>query len=901
MLQIKNVSKYYVRTKPVISDISLSFGDVGLNMIVGKSGCGKTTLLNMIGTMDQEYIGSILFNDVELVTMNNDEIADFRNYQSAYVFQINSLFEDLTVKQNIEMALNLQGNTTDIDEILDRVGLSGFGKRRVKYLSGGEKQRVGIARAIAKDCKVILADEPTSALDSANSHKIFSLLKEISKDRLVILVTHDVKKARLYADRIIRLVDGSVAEDETINEVNGSVTSSKYKKVSSNKTLRPIFWSQIRRTVIINLFIALVLAIGIIMSNIATEDGKIMSEYDIIEGDPIFNEMRVLNTHELNDINFYNIIPRGEEIDKYSYFREYKSDSGGLFSEDIEKLSDYLVDYNIHQNSDQGKIIIEGLSTIYRFSEEIEGRLYYWYEPQKSNYNYFLYDSNNNYDLLMGRVPIDENEIMITDIIAKEYLLKQDLDASDLSDVLEQEFTVYDIYHSIQSLQVAHLNYHFTDQKQFKVVGIINTNQIGYFDYNLLSYRYEINKAFLKKNQNLNEPYLNNITTFPDGYIVTMEDLDAYRTITHFYDEHQVKGINYNGIPISDTTITTFHGSYEYKTDTTIVDNLSIDRYNREIVFSSPNDNLQGDEIIVTDNFIRLTNPGVKLGLRSEIINFFESNLKNQTMTMTFIGEHSSITKVFTIVGVAKENSSFPGNPGHFYFSEEVVHELKHMDNGLTSGFTVELKGATASQRKAIIKDLFDMGYLLSPVNRIPGAYLEFVASQGEMEIFGSDGFGDWVNLSVYHLFSPYYNTKDMNEVNSVLEIVSSIYTFVLVMTIIIAAGFIYLKERRQKLDIMKLTQLGVRTKNITRMNIINYIFVALFMIIIGIAGTIVAVDIINEAFILEMVGTDGIGLIHRVRVLFTGSSITITIIVSVITFILSAITTSIFTKSGRR
>src|SRR5690606_25271066 len=119
----------------------------------------------------------------------------------------------------------------------------------------------------------------------------------------------------------------------------------------------------------------------------------------------IFNEMRVLNTHEKNNIDFYNVIPRKTITDKYTYFKELKSDIGGLFDEDIEFLSKYFKNYNIHLSEDIGNIIIEDVSQIYEYSTEIGSIRYYWNEPQRSNYQYYLYNSTNDYDLLFGKTP----------------------------------------------------------------------------------------------------------------------------------------------------------------------------------------------------------------------------------------------------------------------------------------------------------------------------------------------------------------------------------------------------------------------------------------------------------------------------------------------------------------
>ena len=158
MIEIKNLHKSYRRGKEIIPDLNLSFGETGLTMIVGKSGCGKTTLLNIIGSMDMDFEGQVIIDGQDLKEKSYKEIVDYRNFTSAFVFQKNSLFEFLTVEENLKLCMNIQNNTADISEALERVGLKGFEHKLVKSLSGGEKQRVAIARALIKNCKIIFAD-----------------------------------------------------------------------------------------------------------------------------------------------------------------------------------------------------------------------------------------------------------------------------------------------------------------------------------------------------------------------------------------------------------------------------------------------------------------------------------------------------------------------------------------------------------------------------------------------------------------------------------------------------------------------------------------------------------------------------------------------------------------------
>ena len=280
MIEIKHLRKKYTRGKEVITDLNLNFGEVGLNIVVGKSGCGKTTLINILGGMDLDYDGIVNIDGANLRELNYGDIADYRNFTSAFVFQKNSLFEFLTVEENLRLCLDIQNNESDISEALEKVGLAGFEKKKVKALSGGEKQRVAIARTLIKDCKIVFADEPTSALDSKNAHKVFQLFKELSKDKLVILVTHDVKKASMYADRMIRLVDGFVEEDIVYNERKDETARMLTEKRSKPFSLNPILKHHLKTGLLINSFVTLILIIGFCILNITNSQKKVKQEYD---------------------------------------------------------------------------------------------------------------------------------------------------------------------------------------------------------------------------------------------------------------------------------------------------------------------------------------------------------------------------------------------------------------------------------------------------------------------------------------------------------------------------------------------------------------------------------------------------------------------------------------------
>lgn len=235
MIELKNVSKVYRSKKGVctnaLNNINLSFGSSGLTFIVGKSGSGKSTLLNILGALDTTTSGDIIFNGKSLNSFSKSERDSYRNTCVGFIFQEFNLLEDYNVYENIELSLKLQNknNIKDIDNLLNIVGLSNYGSRRINELSGGEKQRVGIARALVKNPYYILADEPTGNLDRNSSSQIFNILKEISKTKLVIVVSHDMESAKMYGDRIIEIEDGNVLYDSnsTVDNNNEVIT---YKK-----------------------------------------------------------------------------------------------------------------------------------------------------------------------------------------------------------------------------------------------------------------------------------------------------------------------------------------------------------------------------------------------------------------------------------------------------------------------------------------------------------------------------------------------------------------------------------------------------------------------------------------------------------------------------------------------
>ena len=221
MLEIKNIRKTYTTgdfTQVALNGVSLNLRDNEFVAILGPSGSGKTTLLNIIGGLDRYEAGDLVINGVSTRDYKDRDWDSYRNHTIGFVFQSYNLIPHQTVLANVELALTISGisrreRSKRAKEALAKVGLSDHINKRPNQLSGGQMQRVAIARALVNDPRIVLADEPTGALDSETSVQIMNLLKEVAKDRLVVMVTHNPELAEAYATRIVRLKDGHIVSD----------------------------------------------------------------------------------------------------------------------------------------------------------------------------------------------------------------------------------------------------------------------------------------------------------------------------------------------------------------------------------------------------------------------------------------------------------------------------------------------------------------------------------------------------------------------------------------------------------------------------------------------------------------------------------------------------------------
>lgn len=242
MLELTNITKDYVSgdtTVKALKGVSIKFRKNEFVSILGQSGCGKTTLLNIIGGLDRYTDGDLSIDEISTKKYKDKDWDTYRNNRIGFVFQSYNLIPHQTVLSNVELALTLSGVSKSerrqrATKVLEQVGLGDQLHKKPNQMSGGQMQRVAIARALVNDPDILLADEPTGALDSETSIQIMNILKDISKDKLIIMVTHNPELANQYSSRIIRLLDGKVVDDSA--PYDGEKVEEKAESKSAEKT-----------------------------------------------------------------------------------------------------------------------------------------------------------------------------------------------------------------------------------------------------------------------------------------------------------------------------------------------------------------------------------------------------------------------------------------------------------------------------------------------------------------------------------------------------------------------------------------------------------------------------------------------------------------------------------------
>ena len=419
MIELKHICKSYKQHRKkydVLKDINLTFPNYGLVSILGPSGCGKTTLLNLIGGLDKATSGDLIINGISTSKYTLRDWDNYRNNYIGFVFQNFNLLEDRTVYNNVELTLRLgrvkrKERKEKIRKALEEVGLLELENKKVKYLSGGEKQRVVIARAIINNPEVVLADEPTGSLDSATSTEIMNILKEISKDRLVIMVSHNIDLVNDYSDDIIHLNDGII--DDKIDIQAEQIEPKKIKKVHMSflMALELSFknmYSKIVRTLATILagsigIIAVTMVLGVtngVGSYIEYVQGSALNDY------PIVISSNTVASSSGNIITGRKEFPDNDEITVTKTVTNYEA---------ISKIDKDFLEYIGNLDSSKYTILNYNRSIRLKLVSKLQDGTY----KLLFNPSYFteIVDDyafmESQYDVLAGKLPTEYNEISL--------------------------------------------------------------------------------------------------------------------------------------------------------------------------------------------------------------------------------------------------------------------------------------------------------------------------------------------------------------------------------------------------------------------------------------------------------------------------------------------------------
>lgn len=530
MLELKNVSKSYKNTK-VLNNVNIKFREKEFVSILGPSGSGKTTLLNIIGGLDKYDEGDLIIDGVLTGNFKENDWDNYRSKRIGFIFQNYNLINHLTVLENVELALLVNGkkNKSKVIDVLKKVGLENEMNKLPNELSGGQMQRVAIARSIINENDIILADEPTGALDSKTSIEIMKILKEISRNKLVIMVTHNVELANIYSDRIIEINDGKIIKDtKEYNECSKeSVKKSKKMSMSFLTSLYLSFRNLLTkkgRTFLVSFAgsigifgISLILSLSSGLNNyIKNTENEYLSNYPIT----IYKNNEILNF----DLNLKEIKGSPDKITAYN-------DIASNYINDNKKYNNL---YDFKKYVDSG--LLNKYAKFITYDYNLEFQLYNNYEKVTSIYKALSDDEiKENYDLAYGSIPKNKNEIVL--IVDKNNVINDSIlyslgikDKNELSIIyekiknnesvnLEEEYNFDELLKGEYKL-ILNTDYYVKEKNNYvdksndisymkkiidngmniKVVGILKPKN-DYVINNVIGYKAELSKYIIQKNR----------------------------------------------------------------------------------------------------------------------------------------------------------------------------------------------------------------------------------------------------------------------------------------------------------------------------------------------------------------------------------------------------------------
>ncbi len=537
MLELKNIKKYYKTgdfKQQALKGINLEFRQNEFVAILGPSGSGKTTLLNIIGGLDRYSSGDLIINGKSTKKFSNTEWDAYRNNCIGFIFQSYNLIGHISVLENVEMGMTLSGISASKRkkkalEVLEKVGLKNHAHKKPNQLSGGQMQRVAIARALANDPDIILADEPTGALDTKTSIQIMELIKEIAKDKLVIMVTHNPELAKNYATRVVEFKDGELINDSNPVENNKDEKKFSIKKTSmSFLTALKLSFNNIKtkkgRTIITS-FASSIGIIGIALILALSNGFKIQIdkfEKDTLSQMPIVISPTVVvaDEEQTNELMQQHMGNENEYTDKKEIYPlvsiQNLTHTNNItldYIDYIEKIKPELIGGLSYQRAtklnllynNNGKInLLDSSKVLFPLPETIDG-----------NNGDII---NDNFELIYGKMSEKENELLVLvdtnnrlDLGLLEILGYSKDDVISFDEILNKEFKIVlndDFYSKVGNTFVMNFNYDemYNNENNItlKITGIIRGKEgskFAQFSGSGLCYKEKLMDYVMEKNE----------------------------------------------------------------------------------------------------------------------------------------------------------------------------------------------------------------------------------------------------------------------------------------------------------------------------------------------------------------------------------------------------------------
>ena len=766
MLACKNIKKIYaLKNSPdvcALNNVSLEFNNTGLVFILGKSGSGKTTLLNILSCLDKPDEGEVIYNGVLLKDKKN--ILNYQKNEIGFVFQEFNLIDELNVEENISLLDSSNSSSSirkeKIKEILKKVGLEGYEKRKVFELSGGEKQRVGIARSLYKDAKILFADEPTGSVDSKNREEIFTLFKNISSNCLVIIVSHDEEASKKYADRIINIEDGQIVLDKTINP-NYSKKNVESVQILKKRSAKTSFLSLLKlafkfnnngliRNIIVSilLFICFTGMLGFVnLINFNYE------EY-------VVREFAARNYNEIliNKTSGFDNAGAGFTYEDELYFKD-KLDIPFFQTYDTLKstktnisLTDCLNKSEIDQTFGQNSLVENSLLNT--------NSLVYLDENTLNNFTNYTIE---------GSFPKKRNEIMLTDFsifLLNNYNLNLLDDNFDYLFIEEKDLT------SDKFIG----NYMVLGDESFKVTGILNSG----IDFNNKSFKYYdlfngTKYEQIKENKNYANFDMEYLKGFPTNIFISKE---MYQELSDYDVADFGHSFNFFIKPDANTIGgLRFGGIYKTKNQSNLV------------YFNKEKTSLDNDEIILQSDLLNnILIPDLSNKIENNQLNLFDEDRKYKVYSLInnnnsysidikeeiflkesdYFNNHDEAIFEYALKNIPENNRLFDEYCAEFY--DVPFNEVSSISNELKAYLYFEaIKGNIFYEQlddtfSIKLKKYIDFARYFSNYNYFLGRDYENISSedfiQKYVKYFGYDGIE--LNLLI--------NFKFFNQKNSLVE-----------------------------------------------------------------------------------------------------------------------------------